>query len=108
MNTWIDFLPLLALVFVIGWVARVHRQCLRRLREAYRSFAIPFPAPRGIAAFNAWAIFQRHEADTLEILKVKEALQLEAKQRLRLSGVIFFAAFFGLAVLSTILKPVLR
>lgn len=105
MNSWIDFLPLLALFFVMAWVTIVHRQCLRRLRQTYKAAGVPLQKPSGIAFINAWAVFQPQQTDTSQILEEKEMLRAEAKRRLRFSGVIFFLAFFGLAIVSMILKP---
>jgi hypothetical protein len=104
MKEIIKFLPALALVFMIVWVTVVHRRCLNRLRKVYRDGGIQFEFPTGMSTLNAWSVFQPASADTEHILAEKEKLRAEAKRQLRYCFPIFFLAFFGLAVLSGILK----
>ena len=106
MKALVEFFPLAAPLFVIVWVTKVHRRCLNELRQAYMNAGLSFSPPpvKSLASLNAWRVFEPRSEDTPAIVGEKERLRREAKRQLRYSGIIFFVAFFGLAILSIFLS----
>ena len=108
MKKLIDFIPVLAMLFSIYWLITVYKSCVHRLKEIYAVSGKTLIMPTGGKRLNAWSMFDPIATDTPQILEEKSKIKEEAKRRLRYFFPILSLMFFGLAILSIILKTVMH
>jgi hypothetical protein len=101
----LDFIPLLSLLGATVWITYVHRSNLRELRSAYASAGVPFPST---FTLSAWSPFRVTPNDPAVLKDEKERILATIKRQNRFFIPIVFASFFGLAILSMILRSVLQ
>lgn len=101
----LDFMPLLSPLGAIVWITYVHRSNLHELRSAYASAGVPFPST---ITLSAWSPFRVTPNDPTTLKAEKERILAAIKKQTRFFIPIFFASFFGLAIVSTILRSALH